>query len=160
MKVTKPNREQITRDIRSALETMEFNFQYNEDAHAFTFNQKIDAAISSMSVIIVVRNEDFFIMTTAPLKGDAKNERQIAELSRLIMRMNYQLVHGAYNLDVSDGEIKFQVSCLTYGMTTIPTSLIVTQLMLCAHSWETAAKKFLGVLFAGLTGDAAFELEE
>ncbi len=160
MDLSQPTREQITRDIRSALEEMEFKFQYDDDRHVFTFNQKIDSVVSNMSVLIIVRDNDYFILTTSPLKGDAKDEKQIAELTRLIMRMNYRLVHGAYNLDVRDGEINFQVSCVTYGMKTIETSLILAQLAVCAKSWETASKKILGVLFGGLPGDDAFALGE
>ena len=153
--------EQITQGVRNALDEFELSYQYDKEKGLFSFVAPIvNCRVSRSITLIKVRDHDFYVSSILPLVGNVNNPKEIAELARLIVKINYQLVHGVFNLDVTDGEINFHTSGHTFGLEEFPAQIILGHLSLANGALSENAPKFLGVMFNNLTADEAMELGE
>ena len=152
------NQYQINEAVQSALNELEFVYTYDEENCAFHFVLPLEGPVSFLKVTIRTRETDFYVVSKLPLRGDANDKWQIAELVRLVAIINYGKVHGSFNIDVDDGELNFRTSCQTLGLNSLSTAAILYHLALSSQMWKENVPLFIDVLFKKISADEAVEL--
>lgn len=153
-------KEMITSGIRAALDRLDFNYQYDEARDVFQFGYKLECKLSSTRFFVVARNSDYLIKAVSPIGGQASDDEMMTELAKLVAQINYKLIQGNFDLDLSDGEISFREGVECAGLDEIPDVFVISAIAIAIKMWNNYGDCFLGVIFNGLNADEALKLEK
>lgn len=152
--------DSIVTSIRAALDDANLKYEYNEIVNAFHFGFSLETKISPLRVFIFPRQSDFLIKTLANVKGDPANPEMMDKLTELIVKINYRLILGNFDLDLSDGEISFRFGVECAALDDLPITFVNTTIALATQAWIDYANCFLGIVDDGLAADAAIKLRK
>ena len=97
----------IIRDtITDLLEQKGWRYTYDEDKEIFRAGFNIDCKLKETNVLIVPRDSFFKVYATININADADCRAAVAEY---LTRANYGLNWGNFELDMSDGEVRYKV---------------------------------------------------
>ena len=100
--------EDIVKAINTFLTEDNWNFYFDEKHGVFQFGLRIKSKIKKVNYRIYVAENDYMVYAISPLGVDEDDERMLAAMAEFICRANYGLVNGNFELDMSDGEIRFK----------------------------------------------------
>ena len=100
--------EDIVKAINTFLTEDNWNFYFDEKHGVFQFGLRIKSKIKKVNYRIYVAENDYIVYAISPLGVDEDDERMLAAMAEFICRANYGLVNGNFELDMSDGEIRFK----------------------------------------------------
>ena len=151
-------KETIVAGIRAALEDLNINFELKENDGVFIFGHGIHSKISTTRVFIFARNSDYLIKAVAPINADSSDDKVMLELAKLIVKINYKLIQGCFDMDFSDGELNFRIGVECTDLDRIPVDFVNITVALAIKSWNDYGDCFAGVIFGGLSADEALKL--
>lgn len=95
--------------IKSAIENYliedEWKYQFVSENGFFKAGIKLECKLKSAEMFINVTEQSFCVTTVLPVGADDESKPAVAEF---ITRANYGHVHGCFEMDYTDGEIRFR----------------------------------------------------
>ena len=100
--------QDIANAVRSFLVNDDWKFDFNADRGVFNFGLNIDGKLGKLDYSIRVRENFFTVYAVAPINADRKDPKAMAAMAEFITRANYGLPNGNFEMDFSDGEIRYK----------------------------------------------------
>ena len=147
--------------IRKALEDFELKFEHDEDVNAFVFNMNIPSQISSVRFILrPTADAGFQCVASLAIGGKADDREMMLSLSELLTRINYQILHGKFTMDFSDGELRWELPYAGWGHDELPSTAIMAALAMSIQMVSVYAPCILAVIFGGQSAEDALKLRK
>lgn len=147
--------------IRKALEDFELKFEHDEDVNAFVFNMNIPSQISSVRFILrPTADAGFQCVASLAIGGKADDREMMLSLSELLTRINYQILHGKFTMDFSDGELRWELPYAGWGHDELPSESVMMALVLSIRMVKNFAPCILAVIFGGKSAEDAHKLAQ
>jgi hypothetical protein len=109
---------EIYQAIEDFLMDDDWKYDTSEKDGIFRAGVNLNCKVKNIRLLINVTSDSFSVISTLPIGADDDNKAAVAEF---ITRANYGLMHGNFELDYSDGEIRYRTS-LYCGEDTAPDS--------------------------------------
>lgn len=108
------DQKQLTERVRSYLDEIEWKYDFNEEHNFFMSGASLEGAMNYTRLVVDV--EDELLQCYAIATVEVPAEKRVAA-SEYLTRANYGLKRGAFELDFSDGEVRFHAYMdVTAGM--------------------------------------------
>ena len=147
---------EIAQAVRNWLTKDEWLFKTDEEQGIFTFGISLSKNIRRAEVVVDVRQNDYLVYGMFPLKADEDNPQQMARMAEFMCRANFGLIAGNFELDFTDGEIRFKyyVDCQSAvpSLDQVKDSILCTIAMLDRYS-----EGILAILFSDMDPEQAVE---
>lgn len=82
-----------------------WHYDVQKDRYQISFNMRLRCKLSSTKVLICVKDDAIVVFTYCPLGAMQEDRMKVAEF---IIRVNYGLMHGNFEMDFRDGEIRYK----------------------------------------------------
>lgn len=114
-----PTSDMIADAITTYLNSLEYTFDYDTENHRFTYSMSLDSTIRECDVSIFVQEDGFNVYAYSPIGPRRDDEKTLAEVAGFITRVNYTLNLGNFEMDYSDGELRYKTAVQCFD--SIPT---------------------------------------
>lgn len=115
------DQEQIVDAVRDWLDGDEWHYEYNAEHHLINMGINLKSKIKSGKIFIDIKDDCYVVYLYSPIDGD---KDKIDELLKYLTLANRGLLNGNFELDLSDGEIRYKTFVNCDGMKTLPTEVI------------------------------------
>jgi len=85
-----------------------WRFSFDENNGVFSFGLKVESKIKIIRYYITVYKNEIVVYGICPIGPDHTNANMMAQMAEFLCRANYGLKNGCFELDFSDGEIRFK----------------------------------------------------
>ncbi|HAJ74022.1 MAG TPA: hypothetical protein DCM49_04400 [Lachnospiraceae bacterium] len=99
---------EISNLIRGFLTSDDWNYSFDEKHGYIQFGLNLHSRIKNIKYIVDVGENYFLVYAVSPIGGDASDQEMMRRLSEFIVRANYGLRNGNFELDMNDGEIRYK----------------------------------------------------
>ena len=148
-------REQIIDAVRDWLDNDDWRYKYDAEHYVIDTGIELDSKLKSGRVLIFFAEDCYTVYVIAPISGD-KND--LGELNKYLTMANYGLRNGNFELDVTDGEIRYKTYVNCMGLDTLPEKII--EHSICA-GWYTMDRYGNGIAALALGfSDAETEIQK
>ena len=130
--------------VKEFLDKKELRHEWLEDHGVFKFVMGMRSKIKKAEVIIYIKKDSILVYGIPPLRADGKDLGRVGEY---ITRANYSLIHGNFEMDLSDGEVRFK-SSTRFGEDMPSMDVVGATLFLPLHMWEKYGDGFVALLFS------------
>ena len=86
----------------------DWHFSFDENTGVFDFGLRIKGKIQNINYMIIVHKKDIVVYGICPIGVDDSDANIMAEMAKFICRTNDKIKNGCFQLDFSDGEIRFK----------------------------------------------------
>ncbi len=146
--------EEIVEIIRSFLVGDDWKFDFDEERGVFTFGVSIESKLKHLRYFIPVRDDSYVVYAISPIEADSDDKDVMREMADFVCRANYGLRNGNFELDMSDGELRYKVFVDCDGVTpseeVVKGSIIIPSVM-----FDRYAPGMLDIMFKGSTAEEA-----
>ena len=137
--------------------TISIHFSFDDEKGLFSFGVALSGKLRNVRFAINVRDDDYIVYATSPVRPDHKDDEMMAAMAELVCRMNFGIVNGNFELDFTDGELRYKsfVDCdggLVPTREIVKNSIIITASMLDRYS-----PCILAILFEDASVKDAYE---
>lgn len=122
----------IANGIKSFLEEDDWHFSFDEQRGLFEFGLSLKGKLKKINYIVKVKEADYVVYAVSPIGADADDEKAMLNMADFVCRANYGLVNGNFELDMSDGEVRFKCFVDCDGIT--PTKEMVRNSIYCPYA--------------------------
>ncbi len=127
-----------------------WDFSFNEQHGMFRFGLRLGSVIKTINYCIDIKEDSYIVYAVSPIGLDCKDEKLMSSMAEFICRANYGLKNGNFELDMSDGEIRYKSYVDCAGI--MPTSEIVKDSIICpASMFECYGTGIVDVMLRKLT---------
>ena len=148
--------EAIKEAIESFLIDEDWKYEFLDDIGAFRMNVGLDSKVKSARVYIDVLDWAFKVLCVPPIAAD---DGSIDVTAEFLTRVNYSMNIGNFEMDYSDGEIRYKTAVLCSD--TVPTySQVKDAIYLNIITLERYCDALTMVLYGMITPEAAIKLLE
>ena len=99
------HRTELSLAVKRYLESQRWTYNERPDNYRFDFSMGIGGKLSSCRMIIAAEDEGVVFLAVSPLNASPDTLPTVAEF---ITRANYGLKAGNFEMDYSDGEIRYK----------------------------------------------------
>ncbi|MBQ3402652.1 MAG: hypothetical protein IJG65_04675 [Synergistaceae bacterium] len=146
--------EEIVEVIRNFLIEDDWKFEFDEERGIFRFGVAIESKLKHLRYFVPVRSDAYTVYAISPIEADSDDKDVIREMAEFICRANYGLRNGNFELDVTDGEIRYKTFVDCDGI--IPTEEIIKgSIIIPSVMFDRYAPGMLDVMFKGATAEEA-----
>ena len=116
------DQEQIVEALRDWLDGDDWHYEYDAENHVIRAGINLDCKLRNARLFIPVREDGSYIVNiVSPISGDPKN---MNELVKYVAMANFGLANGNFDIDVSDGEVRYKIYVNCKGLETLPAQII------------------------------------
>lgn len=152
--MTKTYSKPLAEAINQFLTEDDWKFSFNEDEGIFSFKLNLENMLKHVEYYVRVRKEDYIVHVIAPINADHTDQQVIAQMAEFICRANFGIVNGNFELDLTDGEIRYKCFVNCDGCS--PSSEVIKDsIYVPASMYDRYASGLIGVLFGQLTAQEA-----
>lgn len=149
-----------SRDIAAAVEEFmqedDMHYTFHEGSGVFQFGMKISGKLHTLSCAVDVGMDDYQVFGICPVGVETEDREMLQNMALFLSRVNYSLKNGSFQLDCSDGEIRYHVYADCDGgvpsAKQIRNSITVTCMMVSRY-----AAGITGIIYSGLNPEEAEE---
>ena len=146
--------EELVDVIRGFLEGDDWKFDFDDEHGVFNFGVGIESKLKNLKYLIPVRSDSYVVYARSPLDADCDDKDVMREMADFICRANYGLRNGNFELDMTDGELRYKVFVDCDGIT--PTDEIIRgSIVIPAMMFDRYAPGILDIMFKGSTAEEA-----
>ncbi len=140
---------------REHFDSHNVKYQFDEEHGLLMFEMRVDKCkISTVKVIIALRESFFTVFTILPLQCE---EDKRAELAQLLNRINYTVALGNFEMNADNGELRFRYSVDTKEY--VPgDETMVRSIAYGLHKIREWSDPITAILFGLTTADKAVQL--
>lgn len=144
---------------RQMLDKREIEYDFYEDRGVFRFSMGLGEGqkLQGISIVIRIHEDAISSYSVVDMKADTASVGAVAEY---ITRANYGLLSGNFEMDYSDGEVRYK--CYNYFEDQIPSDKELKSIAIGygLMTWRRYGNGFLKVLFGGADPKDAIEEAE
>ncbi len=148
---------EIVEKIRDFFEENDWNFQFEEDTGLFRFGLNLNGKIRSIKYVVDVKKSDFAAFVFPQLNINPKDMQVTYHMLRFLCMVNYRLRDGNFDLDLSDGEIRYRAYVECENME-VSGEAIAAMISTVANAFETFGKGILQIMYADKTAEEAMQM--
>ena len=111
----------VFEQLRNFLDETIGKCQYDENQQIIGFRARIESKLRLIDYKIVVDERGYTVCATVPVNADENTRFSVMEY---ITRINYTLRNGSFEMDLSDGEVRYKCYVLTKDLEKIPQTMI------------------------------------
>ena len=116
------DQEQIVDALRDWLDSDDWHYEYDAEHHLIRAGINLDCKLRNARIFIPIREDGSYIVNVvSPISGDPKN---MDELVKYVAMANYGLANGNFDIDVSDGEVRYKTYVNCKDLETLPAQII------------------------------------
>ena len=116
------DQEQIVDALRDWLDSDDWHYEYDSEHHLIRAGITLDCKLRNARIFIHVREDGSYIVNFySPVNGDPGN---IDELVKYVAMANYGLANGNFDIDVSDGEVRYKIYVNCKDLEKLPAQII------------------------------------
>lgn len=99
--------QELVSQLRDILDGAGYHtaFEVQGDTGIFSLRMKLRCRLQSVSMLIIVREDNFSTLTTLPLTADENCRLAVSEY---LTRANYNMRNGNFEMSMADGTIRFK----------------------------------------------------
>ena len=146
----------IYEKVKAFLDADEWHYSFREEG-IFEMGLKMESAISSIRIIIIVENDCFQVRSILPVGVDVRDENKLVQLLMFVTKVNYQSKIGSFIVDINDGEIAYKVHVDCDGIDDIGNEIVKKSVMCSVYMFKRYMPGLEALLFLGDDADTAFE---
>lgn len=140
--------DEIVNVVKQFLADDDWHYSFNEDTGVFRFGLRIRSKIQNISYAIDVHDDEFVTYGMCPIGAVREDPEMMAQMAEFICRANYGLKNGCFEMDWSDGEIRFKsyVDCED----SLPSTKVVKNSVHCTAAMiKRYAPGIVDIIFGG-----------
>ena len=148
--------QELYRLITRHLDAKGYHYNFDADREMIRMSFSIDSKLSSTDVLIDLRDDKYIVYSKIDMRAD---EASRPEMAKLLTYINYGLVYGGFEMDFSDGEIRFRnpVNCDNF----LPSDEIIRRsISVPVAMMERYGDALLGVMMGFIDAKTACERAE
>lgn len=152
---------QLARAVQAFLEEREWHYEFNEERGIFKFSTKLNGRLPDMEYRIRICSTDLIIYGLIPFTGvNTEDSEEMKEMLRFLTMANYRLRSGNFEMDCSDGEIRYKCYIDCDGLQ-VPTPEMIRNALFCTSTmFERFGPGILRILFEDMDAQEAMALCE
>lgn len=132
------SKEEIYKVLKKWLDDNQWHYQITPSSSVFYMGVLLKSAINRIRLVVDVRDGFYLVYAIIGIGGSGN----LSEMMKFITMANYGLVNGNFEMDISDGEIRYKIYVNCKGMDCLPMQIIKDSIY-CACS--TVAKYGNGI---------------
>jgi hypothetical protein len=130
--------------VESYLNSHRWKYDFDTDEGVFALGFNLSIRLATLNLRIRIRRSSIICLAFPPIRVDPQH---LAAAEEYITRANYGMMHGCFEMDHSDGEVRFRSSL--YCGDEIPSMDIVEFIVGLPHQmWNRYGDGLLAILFA------------
>ena len=133
-----------------------YQYRTDEGVGVFSFEKILPGAVHNLDIRIFVKGTGYSVYGVLPFHLDVNDPVRVQRMCELLTRVNYALVNGCFEMDLSDGEMRYRIYVSTEGGM-IPNKEIIQDSLLAI---DAALIYFGSPLVQVLFGPPALPVEE
>lgn len=138
--------------IENFLKKSNFKYTYIEDDSAFRLGFNMSCKLKQCEVFIRLDKDFLLIHGQIEIKAD---KHSIDKISEYLTRANYGLIFGNFELDYTDGEIRYKLAVDCMEGSTLTDNLLRKSIFLPVMMFDKYGNGLLEVLFDFATPEEA-----
>ena len=151
--------KQIAQAVQTFLTEQEWQYEFNEEQGAFQFAIMLNGRLRAMECLIHIFSADLIVYGLIPAIGaNAEDPEEMNEMLRFLTMANYKLRNGNFEMDCSDGEIRYKCFIDCRGLDAPTQKMIRNALSCTASMFERFGQGILNILFADMDAQDAMAL--
>ena len=116
------DQEQIVDALRDWLDSDDWHYEYDAERHLIKAGITLDCKLRNARIFIPIRDDGTYIVNIySPVNGDPAS---LDELIKYVAMANYGLANGNFDIDVSDGEVRYKTYVNCKDMKELPEQII------------------------------------
>ena len=140
--------EDLVSEIRGFLLDDDWKFDFDDEKGIFRFGVNIDGKMKHVNYFMPVREDSYTVYAISPVSGDTEDPLTMAAIADFVCRANYGLRNGNFEVDMTDGEIRYKVFVDCDGI--VPSREIIRgSIIIPAMMFERYSPGLLDVIFKG-----------
>ena len=142
--------EDIVSEIRGFLLDDDWKFDFDDEKGIFRFGVNIDGKMKHVNYFMPVRDDSYTVYAISPVSGDPEDPLTMSAIADFVCRANYGLRNGNFEVDMTDGEIRYKVFVECDGI--VPSREIIRgSIIIPAMMFERYSPGLLDVIFKGVS---------
>ena len=138
------NLEALSSSVKEYLDSQELRYEYYNEKNIFTFGLLTETKMKKVDMIIKIRENSIVIYGMPRISADSET---MAVVSEYITRANFGLTIGNFEMDFSDGELRFKSSIYCDD---VPSLNVIERIVdLPFLMWKIYGDGLLACMFAG-----------
>lgn len=147
----------IAKAIRDFLDKDDWHYNFDEEKGRFDLGITLKSRLKSTKVVIRVNESSYTVYDYLSISAGSDNETELREVALFLSYANYGLRNGNFEMDPSDGEMRYK-SFVDCGGGAIPTyDIIEASLYVPPTMIDRYADGILGIIFGGASAKDAIE---
>lgn len=115
------NKEKMTDIVRDFLDERGYHYEYDAENSVLRLDFNLKCKLKDARVIMIVRDTAFSVLTISPLNADKEHP---VEMMKYLTLANYGVVNGNFEMDLSDGEIRYKSYVDADGLDSVPEPIL------------------------------------
>ena len=145
--------------VKNFLEEDDWNYSFDANTGVFDFSLRSKSKIKKINFAIDVQDDEIIVYGISPVGADFDNPEMMARMAEFICRANYGLKNGCFEIDFSDGEVRFRSFIDCDGF--VPNTKVVQNSVHCtAAMFRRYAPGIIDIIFADKSAKEAIEMCE
>lgn len=100
--------------VEEYLDASGITYTYNSEAERYTYTRMIDSTLGKCEIRIYLETNGLRVYAYSPISAKAGDPGNIAAVAEFMTRVNYNLYLGNFELDYTDGEIRYKCSAVNF----------------------------------------------
>ncbi len=137
---------EIADRVHEAMKQLDWHYRFDEVHGIFRTGVSTDAPMNSINIAVDIQIDQFLVYGLLPIKPNINDPVMMSRMAEFITRVNYDLCNGCFEMDYSDGELRYR--CFVDCEESLPSTKIVTNaIRACVMIPERYAPGIVDILF-------------
>ena len=102
--------------VRNYLDDEGYRYEYNAEHKFLRLGFGVHCKLKNVRLFVEFKKIGYVVYAIAPINADKEN---LFEMLKYLTMANYSLLHGNFEMDVSDGEIRYKCWIETWQLDTL-----------------------------------------
>ena len=114
-------KDQLTDVVRDFFDERGFHYEYDAERSLMQLGFGLECKLKNVRVIWIIRDTSYSVLFVCPIGADKDN---LGEMMKYLTMVNYGMADGNFEMDCSDGEIRYKTFVDVNGLQTLPTEIM------------------------------------
>ena len=115
------NKEKLTDIVRDFLDEGDYRYEYDAEHSIFRLDFNVKCRLKDVRVVMIIRDTAYSVLTISPISADKESPN---EMMKYLTLANYGVVNGNFEMDLSDGEIRYKTYVDADGLESVPEEIL------------------------------------
>ena len=144
--------EQLYQRIAEFLDEDGWKYRFREDNGIICSGFQLENALGAVPLFVDVRSDKYIVFAVPRVKCEPENRFELAEF---LTRINYRMIFGDFEMDFSDGEVRFRFPVDCDGET--PSDAMIKRRIFMTAAMMNKYGDAICAVMNGVSAEAAFK---